>query len=157
MFGKFLSIFISKAPDRLVYLILIISVLSLGTFAYDHVGMPIQMASASSDASLTSKGAVDAAVNWVYEQKCFGDRIKLDSMNATAGQPSNGGYDVLVKFDSLEYMTDINTGALHHLPVSHSIDVRVVDGKVAYAAEGFQNLMQEQENGPLSNLVREYV
>lgn len=117
VFRKFASIFLNKLPDRLACLIIIISIFSLGSFAYETVGLPIQTASA--EVVATNDSAAGAAVNWVYLQKCFGDRINPDTVNTTVLSEGNGIYHVKVNFMSLEYKVDLNTGGLHQIGRAH--------------------------------------
>jgi hypothetical protein len=154
VFKKFASIFLNKLPDRLACLIIIISIFSVGSFAYETVGLPIQTASAEVIASNDS--AASAAVNWVYMQKCFGDRINPDSVNTTVLSSDNGIYQVQVNFVSLEYKIDLNTGGLHHIPVNHTVDTRISGGKVVSAVEDLRDLIHNQVGGPVTDMSVEY-
>jgi hypothetical protein len=155
VFKKFASIFLNKFPDRLACLIIIISIFSVGSFAYETVGLPIQTASA--EAVATNDSAASAAVNWVYLQKCFGDRINPDSVNTTVLSHENGIYHVKVNFVSLEYKVDLNTGGLHHIPVNHTVDTSISNGKVVSAVEEFRDLINNQVGGPVTDMSVEYL
>ncbi|HTY90698.1 MAG TPA: hypothetical protein VMC84_05920 [Methanocella sp.] len=148
MFKKFLSIFISKFPDRFACLVIIISIFSLGSFAYDTVGLPIQTASAES--LNTADGAVQSAVGWAYMQKCFGDRIKPDTIVTDVQSSGNDVYNIKLSFVSLAYKVDQGTGGLHHIPVNHSVEMVVSRGKVVSAYENFHDLINGQVSGPIA-------
>jgi hypothetical protein len=154
MLKKFISIFLSKFPDRFAYLVIIICIIVLGSFAYETVGLPIQTASAE---GLASDNAASTAIGWVYMQKCFGDRIKPETVNVTAGAAGNGAYHVNVDFVSLEYRVDLGTGELHHIPVNHTVAMLVSQGKVISAAEGLRDLINSQVYGPVTDVSREYL
>jgi hypothetical protein len=155
MLKKFISIFLSKFPDRFAYLVIIICIIVLGSFAYETVGLPIQTASA--EGPLTGNSAASAAIGWVYMQKCFGDRIKPDTVSVTTGAAGNGAYHVNVDFVSLEYRVDLGTGELHHIPVNHTVAMFVSQGKVISAAEGLRDLINAQVYGPVTDVSREYL
>ncbi len=155
MFKKFASIFLNKLPDRLACLIIIISIFSVGSFAYETVGLPIQTASAEVIASNDS--AASAAVSWVCVQKCFGDRINPDSINTTVQSLGTGIYNVKVNFVSLEYKVDLNTGGLHHIPVNHTVDTRISGGKVVSAYEDLRDLIHNPIDGPVTDMSRDYL
>lgn len=154
MLKKFISIFLSKFPDRFACLVIIISIFSLGSFAYETVGLPIQTASAES--LTTSDAANTTAINWVYMQKCFGDRIKPETVNTTVNSAGNGDFSVKVNFVSLEYTVDLETGGLHHIPVNHTVDMLVSRGKVISAEESMRDLINGQVFGPVTDVSREY-
>jgi hypothetical protein len=154
MLKKFISIFLSKFPDRFACLVIIICIIVLGSFAYETVGSPIQTASAE---GFVSDNAASAAMGWVYMQKCFGDRIRPDTVNVTTGAAGNGAYHVTVDFVSLEYKVDLGTGELHHIPVNHTVSMLVSQGKVISAAEGLRDLVNGQVYGPVTDVSREYL
>jgi hypothetical protein len=155
MLKKFISIFLSKFPDRFACLVIIICIIVLGSFAYETVGMPIQTASA--EGAQTGDNAASAAMGWVYMQKCFGDRIRPDTIKVTSGAAGNGAYHVTVDFVSLEYKVDLGTGELHHTPVNHTVAILVSQGKVISAAEGLRDLINGQVYGPVTDVSREYL
>ncbi len=152
MIRKFVSIFLSKFPDRFACLVIIICIIVLGSFAYETVGLPIQAASA-----LTGENAASTAIGWVYAQKCFGDRIKPETVSSCTRAAGDGAYRVTVDFVSLEYRVDLDTGALHHIPVNHTVAVLVSQGKVVSAAEGLRDLINGQVYGPVNDVSREYL
>ncbi len=155
MFRKFATIFLNKLPDRLACLIIIISIFSVGSFAYETVGLPIQTASA--EVVATNDSAATAAVNWIYLQQCFGEHINPDSVNTTVLSNDNGVYNVKVDFVSLEYKVDLNTGGLHHIPVNHTVDTRVSGGKVVSAVEDLRDLIHNPIGGPVTDMSVEYI
>jgi len=150
LFRKFVSIFLSKFPDRFACLVIIISIVCLGSFAYETVGLPIQTASAESLHS--ADGAAASAVNWAYLQKCFGDRIKPETVVTDVHSAGNDGYDVKLSFVSLEYKVDLGSGGLHHIPVNHSVDMVVSQGKVVSAYENYHDLIEGQVCGPAADV-----
>jgi len=152
MLKKFISIFLSKFPDRFAFLVIIVCVIVLGSFAYETVGLPVRTASA-----MTGDSAAGTAIGWVYTQKCFGDRIKPDTVHATTGTADYGAYRVTVDFVSLEYKVDLGTGELHHIPVNHTVAMLVSQGKVISAAEGLRDLINGQVYGPVTDVSREYL
>jgi len=152
MLKKFISIFLSKFPDRFACLVILICIIVLGSFAYETVGLPIQTASA-----MTGDNAASTAIGWVYMQKCFGDRIKPDTVHVDTGAAGNGAYHVTVDFVSLEYKVDLGTGELHHVPINHTVAMLVSQGKVISAAEGLRDLINDQVYGPVTDVSREYL
>ena len=150
MFKKFLNIFLSKFPDRFACMVIIISIFSLASFAYQTVGLPIQTASAES--LHTAEGANASAINWAYMQKCFGDRIKPETIVTDVSGTGNDAYDVKISFVSLEYKVDLGTGGLHHIPVNHSVYMVVSQGKVISAYENYRNLVYDQISGPITGV-----
>ncbi len=152
MLKKFVSIFLSKFPDRFACLTIIICIIVLGSFAYETVGLPVQSASA-----MTGENAASTAIGWVYMQKCFGDRIKPETLHASTDTVGEGAYHVTVDFVSLEYKVDLGTGELHHVPVNHTVAMLVSQGKVTAAAEGLRDLVNGQVYGPVTDVSREYL
>lgn len=153
MFKKFISIFLSKFPDRFSCLVIIISIVSLGSFAYETVGLPIQTASAES--LHTGDAAASSAVSWAYMQKCFGDRIKPDTIVTDVQGAGSDSYNVKLDFVSLEYKVDMGTGGLHHIPVNHSVEMVVANGKVVSAYEDYRDLINDQVFGPVTDVSTE--
>jgi hypothetical protein len=153
VFKKFISIFISKFPDRFAYVVILIGIISMGTFAYETVGLPIQIASAEGVSG--TDAATNAAVGWVYGQKCFGDRIKPETVRAMADPQGGSLYGVTIDFVSLEYKVDLESGGLHHIPVNHTVDMAVSNGKVLSAVEGFRDLVVAQASGPVTDVSTE--
>ncbi len=145
---KFLSIFLLQFPDRFACLVIILGIVSLGSFAYDTVGLPIQTASA--EGASGGDSAVNAAVNWVYLHKCFGDRIRPDTIRASVLPADGGSYRVTLDFTSLEYRIDLDTGGLHHIPFNHTVDLLVAHGRVVSAAEGLRDLIRDPAYGPVT-------
>lgn len=152
---KFASIFLSKFPDRFACLVIIVCIFTLGSFAYETVGLPIQPASA--EGAPSGEAASNAAISWVYTQKCFGDRIKPDTILASAEPAWDGAYHIKVDFVSLEYKVDLGTGGLHHIPVNHTVAMLVSQGKVVSAVEGLRDLINDQVYGPLTDVSREFM
>ncbi len=154
MHKKFLSLFISKLPDRFAFVVLVISILSLGSFAYENVGFPIQIANAETSGV---DGAKTSALNWVFMQKCFGDRIKPDTVVMDVHHVGDNSYRILVDFVSLEYKVDLHTGGLHHIPVNHTVDMLVAQGHVVRASESLRDLLHDQVSGPVTGVSRECI
>jgi len=150
MFKQFIRIFLSKFPDRFACLVIIIGIVCLGSFAYQTVGLPIQTASAESLNSAESANA--SAIAWAYSQKCFGDRIKPETIASGVHGAGNDAYDVKLSFTSLEYRVDLGTGGLHHIPVNHSLDMVVSQGKVISAYENYRDLVDDQVSGPVTGV-----
>ncbi len=155
MLKKFVSIFLSKLPDRFACLVIIICIIVLGSFAYETVGLPIQAASA--EGTLTGDDAAGAGLGWIYAQKCFGDRIRPETVVTSAAPAGDGAYHVTVDFVSLEYKVDLGSGELHHIPVNHTVAMLVSQGEVVSAAEGFRDLINGQADGPVNDVSREYL
>lgn len=155
MIKKFISIFISKFPDRFACMVIIICIIVSGSFAYETVGLPIQTASAQDTPTVGS--ASSAAIDWVHSQQCFGDRIKSDTIRSAASVAGDGSYQVTVDFVSLEYKVDLGSGELHHIPVNHTVAMLVSRGKVVSAAEGLRDLINGQVYGPVTDVSREYL
>lgn len=156
MFKKFLSLFISQAPWRFVYVVLVISIISMGSYAYQNAGDVIGLkASASSDISYTKESAVTAANNWIYAQTCFGDRINPGTLNMTFNGVGIGSYEAMATFSALDYKIDMETGALHHLSANHTVNMHIVNGRVVSATEGFRDLVRYQISGPVASVEEE--
>jgi hypothetical protein len=152
MFKKFLSIFLSKFPDRFACLVIIIGIFTMGSFAYETVGLPIQTATAESSGV---DGATASAVNWAFMQKCFGDRIRPETIVTDVHSVGDGAYRVKIDFVSLEYTVDLETGGLHHVPVNHTVDMLISQGKVLKASESMRDLINDQACGPVTDVSRE--
>lgn len=151
MYREFISIFLSKLPDRFACLIIIVSIISLGSFAYDNVGLPIGTASAETIPS--DVAATHTAVNWINMQPSLGDRINSDSIKTTTDAMGSGLYHVTVDFTSLEYKVDTTTGGIHHISANHALDMLVSGGRVVSAVENMCDLMSGA-NSPLADLSR---
>ena len=150
MFKKFLSLFIAQAPWRFVYVVLIISTISMGWFAYENAGDAIGLkASATSDVAYTQDNAVQAATDWIYGQTYFGDRVT--AMNLTCKSSGAVSYDALARFTALDYKVD-STGALHHLPMNHTVSMKIVKGNVVSVVEGSRDIMTDPQTGPTTTL-----
>jgi len=152
VYRKFISIFLSKLPDRLAYLIIVVSIISLASFAYDNVGFPIGTASAETISP--NVAATNTAVSWINIQPSLGDRINSDSIKTTTGAMGNGLYHVTVDFSSLEYNVDATTGGIHHISANHTLDMLVSGNKVVSAVENMCDLLNNQANSPLADLSR---
>jgi hypothetical protein len=90
-------------------------------------------------------------------QRCFGDRIKPDTVITSVKPAWDGAYRVTVDFVSLEYKVDLGSGELHHVPVNHTVALLVSQGKVISAAEGLRDLVNDQVYGPVTDVSREYL
>jgi hypothetical protein len=154
VFREFISIFLSKLPDRLALVILVVSIICLGSFAYEHVGLPIQTASAQTLPNNTN--ATSIAVSWLSIQKCFGDNIMPGTINTTIQSASNGTYCMTVDFISMIYRVDPVTGGLHHVEQSHRVAVIVQNGMVVSAMENTRDLINGQIITPLSDVYRDF-
>lgn len=153
MFKDFLSIFVSRFPDRFACLVIIVSIFCTGSLAYETVGLPIQTA----DATVTgSEGATSSAISWVNMQKCFGDRIKPETIVTDVHNTGNNDYSVTIYFESLKYKVEPGTGCLHHVPVNHTVDMLVSQGKVITAYENGRDLINDQAYGPVFDISLEY-
>jgi hypothetical protein len=147
VFKKFLSLFISKAPWRFVYVVLVISVISMGWFAYQNAGDAIGLkASASSDVAYTQENALKTATDWLYGQTYLGDH--MDVVNATCNASGARSYDVTALFTALDYRVDRQTGALHHQPSNHTVSMRIVNGYIVSATDGSRDILQRPMTGP---------
>jgi hypothetical protein len=155
MLKKFISIFLSKLPDRFACLVIIICIIVSGSFAYETVGLPVGAASARD--ALTADSAANAAVGWVYMQKCFGDNIKSDTVVSSVAPAGEGSYHETVDFVALKYKVDMGSGELHHVPVNHTVAVLVSRGRVTAAAAGLRDLINDQVSGPVAGVSLEYV
>jgi hypothetical protein len=154
VFDEFVSIFLRKLPDRFALLVLVISIISLGSFAYEHVGLPIQIASAQ--VTPENANATSVAVSWLSMQPCFGDRVLLDTVNTTILSADGGTSHMTVDFESMIYRVDQVTGGLHHSVESHSVDVIVQNGSVVSAVENMRDLMNSPIVSPMSAVSQEY-
>ena len=154
MFDEFVSIFLRKLPDRFALLVLLVSIISLGSFAYEHVGLPIQIASAQ--VAPENANATSVAVSWLSMQQCFGDRILLDTVNTTILSADGGTSHMTVDFQSMIYRVDQTTGGLHHAVESHSVDIIVQNGSVVSAVENMRDLMNNPIASPMSAVSPEY-
>lgn len=154
MLRKFVTLFLSKLPDRLSCLIIIVCIVTLGSFAYETVGLPIQTASAQ--ATSPADNAATAAISWVNAQNTFVDRINHSYINTSSVAADNGAYHVTVDFTSLEYKVDRASGGIHHIPVNHTISMMVDNGKVMSAIDGIHDLMADYANSPLADVSRDY-
>ncbi len=152
MLKKFISIFLSKFPDRFACLVIIICIIVSGSFAYETAGLPIQSASAE---GFPGDSALNAGIGWIYTQKCFGDRIRPETIVSSVEPAQNGEYHVMVDFVSLEYKVDPGSGELHHVPVNHTVAMLVSHGKVISAAEGLRDLINGHVSGPVTDMARE--
>jgi hypothetical protein len=155
MFSKFISIFLSKFPDRLACLVIIVGILCMGSFAYETVGLPIGAASAQGGFDGTA--ATTSAISWIYTQKCFGDHVQPETMNTSVRSEGSGLYGVRVDFVSLEYTIDLETGGLHHVPVNHTVDMVVSQDKIVTAVENYRDMANAPVRSLVVNLGREYV
>jgi hypothetical protein len=150
MYKKFLSLFVAQAPWRFVYLVLVISTISMGLFAYDNAGDVIGLkASAASDASFTQDNAAQTASNWLYGQTYFGDRVT--ALNLTCKSSGTGSYDAYAVFTALDYKVD-TTGALHHLPMNHTVCMKIIKGNVVSVVEGTRNILTDPQTGPMTSM-----
>lgn len=150
MFKKFLSLFISQAPWRFVYVVLIISTISMGWFAYENAGDVIGLkASATSDVAYTQDNAMQTASNWIYGQTYFGDRVTALNLTCTSSGP--GAYNALAMFSVLDYKID-SMGALHHLPMNHTVSMKVVKGNVVSVVEGSRDVIADPQTGPATTM-----
>lgn len=147
VFKKFLSLFISQAPWRFVYVVLVISVISMGWFAYQNAGDAIGLkASASSDVPFTQENALKTATDWLYGQTYLGDH--MDVVNVTCNASGTGSYDVTALFTAMDYRVDKQTGALHHQPSNHTVNMRIINGHITSAVDGSRDILQ----GPVTGL-----
>lgn len=150
LFKKFLSLFIAQAPWRFVYVVLIISTISMGWFAYENAGDAIGLkASAASDIAYTQDNAMQTASNWIYGQTYFGDRVT--ALNVTCTYASPGSYNALANFTVLDYKVD-STGALHHLPSNHMVAMKIVKGNVVSVVEGYRDIISDPQTGPMMTM-----
>jgi hypothetical protein len=155
MLKTFISIFLSKFPDRLACLALIVSIVVLSSFAYDTAGPPFRIAGAATAPS--GDPAPDAAIGWVYTQKCFSGHIVPDTIVTSTEPAPDGACNVNVDFVTLEYRVDPWTGGLHHIPINHTVSVLVSQCKVVSASEGLRDLINGQVYGPVAGVSREYL
>jgi hypothetical protein len=150
LFKKFLSLFVSQAPWRFVYLVLIISTISMGWFAYENAGDVIGLkASAASDVTFTQDNAVQMASNWIYGQTYFGDRVTALNLTCKSSGPMT--YDAYAVFTALDYKVD-STGALHHLPMNHTVCMKIVKGNVVSVVEGTRDIISDPQTGPVTSM-----
>lgn len=154
MFKDFLSIFMSRFPDRFACLVIIIGIFCTGSYAYDTVGLPIQPATATVTGT---ESANASAISWVSTQKCFGDRIRPETIVTDIHNAGNGDYSVTINFESLKYKVEPVTGSLHHVPVEHTVDMLVSRGKVSSAYENGRDLINDQVYGPAIDVTLEYL
>ena len=150
LFKKFLSLFIAQAPWRFVYVVLIISTISMGWFAYENAGDAIGLkASATSDVAYTQDNAVQAASNWLYTQTYFGDRVTALNLTCISSGPES--YEALARFTALDYRID-STGALHHLSMNHTVSMKIIKGNVVSVVEGSRDIISDPQTGPMTSL-----
>ncbi len=122
----------------------------MGWFAYENAGDAIGLkASATSDVAYTQDSAIQAASYWIYGQTCFGDRVT--AMNVTCTSSSSGSYDALARFTVLDYNVD-SAGALHHLPMNHTVSMKVIKGNVVSVVEGSRDIMRDPQTGPMMTM-----
>jgi len=154
VFREFASIFLRRLPDRFVLVILVVSIVSMGSFAYENVGLPIQTASAQ--VAPDGANATSVAICWLSVQACFGDHILPDTINSSVLSAVNGTSRIAVNFNSLIYRIDPITGGLHHANVSHSVEITVQNGRVVSALENSSNLLDGPVTSPMSDVARGY-
>ncbi len=154
MFKKFLSLFISQAPWRFVYVVLVISVISMGWFAYQNAGDAIGLrASASSEVAYTQENALKTANDWLYGQTYLGDHMNVT--NAMCQTSGAGSYDVTALYTAMDYRIDKQTGALHHVHSNHTVSMKIVNGQVVSAVDGSRDILQGPMAGPTDSLEEE--
>jgi hypothetical protein len=135
---------------RFVYLVLIISTISMGWFAYENAGDVIGLkASAASDVTYTQDNALQIATNWIYGQTYFGDRVIALNLSCKSSGPMS--YDAYATFTALNYKVDA-TGALHHLPMNHTVDIKIIRGNIVSVVEGARDILKDPQTGPMMSM-----